>query len=291
MSIPRNHHYVSQVLIRKFVDNDNNLYTYCKENSCFEEKELTRFDFAETDLNSIIDENGEIDHSSVEDTLNRHIETGFNNHYNKLIKSLESKNYTDLHESMEYLMRMGIIGDMRTPQHQIEMEHNIMEFYRMIYELAADELKSKIEHFVNSHSVVKNKFPIDYKEITDKVNELMGDKIYSIFRAPETDFFFLPDCSSIVIRSQLEDDTILNGKVLLNTARPIGTIIFPIDSNLIIVAQSTKICKQESHGIYELSSELVNQYNLMFLKSSRDKVICKNKEYLKTFIDKHSGII
>lgn len=287
MSIPRNHHYVSQVLIRKFVDIENNLYTFNKSDSCFEEKKLTRFDFAEQDLNSIKNDLGEIDHSSVEETLNKHIETGFNNHYNKLIASLESENYSNLIESIEYLMRMGIVGDMRTPQHQIEKENNMLEFYRMIYEISADELKADIEHFVNRNSDVKNKFPIDYKEITEKVNEVMGDKIYSIFKAPPTDFFFLPDCSSVVIRSQLEEDTILDGKVLLNPGRPIGTIIFPINSNLIIVAQSTKICKQKSHGIYDLSSETVDQYNLMFLKSSRDKIICKDKDYLKTFIDKH----
>ncbi len=287
MSTPRNHHYVSQVLIRKFLDSDNNLYTYSKVNSCFEEKILTRFDFAEKDLNSTINKFGEVDHSSVEETLNKHIETDFNKHYDKIITAITSENYSDINTSMEYLMRMGIVGDMRTPQHQIETHNSIMGTFRMIYEHVPDELKAQIEHFENHTAGIKNKLPIDYKEISDKVLELMGEKIYSIFNVPQTDFFFLPDCSSVVIRSQLEEDTILNGEVLLNPSRPIGTIIFPVNSKLVIVAQAAKICPQETHGIYELSSETVESYNKMFLNAARDKVICRDKDYLKQFIDRH----
>lgn len=287
MSTPRNHHYVSQVLIRKFLDSDSNLYTYSKVNSCFEEKILSRFDFAEKDLNSTINKLGEIDHSSVEETLNRHIETGFNTHYDKIIAAITTENYSDINTSMEYLMRMGAVGDMRTPQHQIETQNSIMGSFRMIYEHASDELKAQIEHFENHTSGIKNKLPIDYKEISDKVLELMGEKIYSIFNAPQTDYFFLPDCSSVVIRSQLEDDTILNGEVLLNPSRSIGTIIFPINSKLVIVAQAAKICPQKTHGIYDLSNKTMESYNKMFLDAARDKVICQDKDYLKQFIGRH----
>ncbi|MBK7669060.1 MAG: DUF4238 domain-containing protein [Sphingobacteriaceae bacterium] len=287
MSTPRNHHYVSQVLIKKFVDSENNLYTYSKTSSSFEEKILDRFDFAEKDLNSTITASGEIDHKSVEDNLNKHIENDFNKHYDKILASIASENYSELNTSMEYLMRMGVIGDMRTPQHQIEMQNSILGSFRMLYEYASDELKAKIDHFENRTAGIKNKLPLNYKEISDKTLELMGEKIYSIFNAPQTDFFFLPDCSSVVIRSQLEEDNILDGEVLKNENRPIGTIIFPINSKLIIIAQSAKICPQTSHGIYDLSTETVVKYNKMFLETARDKVICKDKAYLKQFIGRH----
>jgi hypothetical protein len=287
MSIPRNHHYVSQVLIRKFIDNFNNLYTYSKEGSCFEEKILTRFDFAEKDLNSTINKYGEVDHSTVEETLNRHIETDFNTHYDKIITAITTENYSDINTAMEYLMRMGAVGDMRTPQHQIESQNSILGTFRMLYEHSSDEIKAQIEQFENHTSGIKNKLPIDYKEISDKILEIMGEKIYSILKSPINDYFFLPDCSSVVIRSQLEEDTILNGELLLNPSRPIGTIIFPINSKVVIVAQSAKICPQKSHGIYDLSSETVAGYNKMFLDAARDKVICQDKDYLKHFIDRH----
>lgn len=287
MSIPRNHHYVSKVLISKFIDSDSNLYTYSKTEDSFEEKLLTRFNFAERDLNSTVNELGDIEHNSVEDTLNKHIETDFNNHYDKIMSAINTENYSDINVSMEYLMRMGAIGDIRTPQHQIEMHSKILGAFRMLYNQSSDELQREIERLEMKVSKVKNKLPVDYKEVSNQVLELMGEKIYSIFKIADTDYFFLPDCSSVVIRSQLEEDTIINGELLLNPSRQIGTIIFPINSKTVIVAQSAKICPQKNHGIYELSSETVDSYNKMFLDAARDKIVCNNKEYLKNFIRKY----
>lgn len=287
MSIPRNHHYVSQVLIRKFLDKDNNLYTYSKESGSIEEKKWSRFDFAEKDLNSTVDEFGQVEHSSVEEILNQHVETGFNNHYNKVMDAIFSNDFSELIESIKYLIRMGIIGDMRTPYRQAERQNIVLDSYRMISKRATKEIQDSLEEFESRTSDIKNKMPIDYKAIIDKTLDLMGETIYSVFEAPQSDFFFLPDCSSIVVRSQLEDDTIIDGIVFHNPTRPISTVILPINSKVVLVAQSKKICPQESHGIYKLSSNDVDEYNIMFLEKAHDKVICENKEYLNQFVSKY----
>lgn len=288
MSEPRNHHYVSQVLIRKFLDSENKLYYYDKRYGSFGETKSTRFLFSEKDLNSTINENGEVDHSSVEETLNRHFENDFNNHYDNVISAISTKNYNELTQSLAYLMRMGIVGEMRTPQQRTESQNIILGTFEMITKYATDELKEKIERSMQRTSNVKNKIPINYKEISKKVTELMGEIIYSIFEAPQ-DFYLLPDCTSVVFRDQLEDDSILNGEVLLNLNRPIATVIFPINSKVIIVAQSAKICPQKSHGIYTLSSDTVYNYNKMFFEKSNERVVCQNKEYLKNFIEKYNN--
>jgi hypothetical protein len=284
MSVPKNHHYLSQVLLKKFLDSEGRLNYYSKSEKRIINKEYSRFDFAESFLNSIITNEGEIDHKTVEDNLNHHFESGFNKHYESLFRALKQNDHSLITSSISYLIRMGIIGDMRTPQNQIETHEVIFGALRQISLLGDKDLQHEFEDFLLSVSHVKNKLPVDYKNLTEGIEELMGECIYSLFIANQNDFFFLPDNTSVVIRSKLEPDIVFNGEILESMSMPIATIIYPIDSHNVIVAQSTKICPQENHGIYNLSSKVVSTYNRMFLDSSRDKVICESPDYLKEFI-------
>lgn len=287
MTTPRNHHIISQVLIGNFVDENKNLFYYSKADKTIVDKKLHRFDFAEKDLNSILTKSGEIDHFSVEHTLDRHFETEFPKHYKKLRQAIETNDYSKVTPSIKYFLRMGIIGDMRTPEHQLETQEAIFGSFRKISQYATDDLKNSFLAHEQSLSGVKNKIPNDFKTIADNVSRLIGEKIYSIFLAPSDSYFFLPDCASVVFRAQLEDDTVIDGQVYYNPARPIATVIFPIDSKTILVVQSAKICPQPTNGIYKLSNDLVEKYNKMFLDQARDKVICRDKNYLNHFIGRH----
>lgn len=286
MSTPKNHHFLSKVLIKKFLDSDGKLNYYSKFEDRIINKEYSRFDFAEDFLNSIVDHNGLIDHKSVEDNLNQNFEQGFNRYYESFFSALKKEGNEMLTDSIKFMIRMGIIGDMRTPEHQIETQYAIFNAFDKISHLADSKLQQEIEAYYSRVSVIKNKFPVDYNEIAEKIQELMSDCIYSVFLADDNNYFFLPDNSAVTIRSKLDSDIDFNGEILESLSRPISTVIFPINSQTIIVSQSTKICPQKSHGIYNLNSEAVFQYNKMFLASARDKVICAKNEYLQTFISK-----
>lgn len=200
---------------------------------------------------------------------------------------MEGGEYNLITPSIKYLIRMGIIGDMRTPQHLEETNLSILGALKNIFDIATDELIEDISILESRASKVKNKIPVDYNEICNKILELMGESIYSVFQAPDGHYFFLPDNSSITMRSQLEPDANVNGERLINPSRPISTIIFPIDSKTIIVAQSSKICPQKNNGIYQFSAKSVIDYNKIFIDNCREKVICENKTYLESFIAEH----
>jgi hypothetical protein len=284
MSIPKNHHYLSQVLLKKFLDSEGRLNYYSKSEKALINKKYSRFDFAETYLNSIITEEGEIDHKIVEDNLNQNFEIGFNKNYDSLFQALEQNDSSQLITSVKYLIKMGIIGDIRTPEHHIETQEAIFGGLSQIGSIGEHVFQKELKDFLSNVSRVKNKLPVDYKELTEGIEEIMGECIYSLFIANQNDFFFLPDNTSVVIRSKLEPDIVLNGEILESMSRPIATVIFPINSHTVIVAQSAKICPQENHGIYNVKSEVVANYNMMFLDSSRDKVVCENPAYLQEFI-------
>lgn len=286
MSEPVLHHYLSQVLIRQFIDDEENLYTFSKTTG-YNEKKLHRSDFSIPDLNTTIDKFGNIDRYSIEKLLGKYFETDFPKHYNKIHEALGNGEFSKLSKSIKFIIKMGIIGDMRTREHQLEVQEWILGSLREIMKLATEEMQEEFLQFEKSQTGIKNKIPTDFKNTADRIYELMGEKIFSIFKAPENDFFFLPDCTSVVRRAQLEDDSIVNGEVLSNLSRQISTIIFPIDSKTIIVVEAAKICSQTKNGIFELSSECVDSYNKLFLKTARDKVICRDKQYLKQFIDRH----
>jgi hypothetical protein len=287
MSTPKNHHFLSQVLLKKFLDSEGKLNYYSKTEDSITNKEYSRFDFADEYLNSIIDDNGEIDHKSVEDNLNHNFERDFNRYYESFFSALKSDNHELLTDSIKFMIRLGIIGDMRTPEHHIETQKTIFGGFEQIRRLADSKLQQELEEFYNSVSPVKNKLPVDYNEVAEGVQELMGDCIYSVFIADDDEYFFLPDNSAVTIRSKLEPDIEFNGEILESESRPIATVIFPINSKTIIVSQSAKICPQKSHGIYNLRSDAVYTYNKMFLDSARDKVICAKNEYLRTFISNY----
>ena len=232
------------------------LYTYSKKSQSIDAKPYSRFDFAERDLNSTLTDNGEIDHKSVEENLNKYFESGFNKHYDLLIDGLKNDDYLSFLTSVKYLIRMGIIGDMRTREHQIEMEQTLFGALKPIMEIATDELKNEYFDFIEKTSVVKNKSALDYDSLCNRIIELMGEVVYSVFLSPKDSYFFLPDNSSIVFRSKLEPDTKLDdGTVLINASMPISTVVFPINSQILIVAQSSKICPLDANGIFNLSKE------------------------------------
>lgn len=285
MNPPRNHHYVSRVLINKFVDNNNKVYYFDKSLNNFGESNSTKRIFSERNLNTTLTESGEVDYNSVEENLNKHFETDFNNNHAKFLSALENKCSEELIQSMQYLIRLGIIGEMRTPQNKGHIQETWFETLSILSGLPVEGFRN----VMLKNPEITNISSLDYKEICDKVIELMGKTIYSVFMAPEGEYILLPDCTSAALRHQLEDDAVINGVVCLNEARPISTIIFPVNSRLILIAQSAKICPQKYHGTQEISKELVYGYNKIFFERANQKVVCQNKNYLKTFVARYQN--
>lgn len=289
MSIPRNHHYVSQVLIKKFLNIDKRVSVFSKTENNIETKILQRQDFAERDLNSIISDENTVDHKSIEDNLNENFERDFNKHYDSLFQSIENDNLDLFTKSIKFLIKLGIIGDMRTREHQVEAQQAILGGIGSLYEMFSDDLKAEYSSFINQNSTVKNKLPVDYSKLANEILDIIGeDACYCVFKASENHHFLLPDNTSITHRSKIDPDIETeDGKTLISLAMPITMVIYPINNKTIIVVKSKKMEGEDLSGVFQLSEKTTIDYNLLFIKNSRDKVICGDENYLKDFIDEH----
>jgi hypothetical protein len=290
MSIPHNHHYVSQVLIKKFLNTDKRVSIFSKTKNNIETKTLQRKDFAERDLNSIISDENTVDHKSIEDNLNENFERDFNKHYDSLFLSIENNNLDLFIESIKFLIKLGIIGDMRTREHQLEDQQAILGGIGSLYEMFSDDLKAEYSSFINRNSTVKNKLPVNYSELTNGILEIIGDACYCVFKASKNHHFLLPDNTSIIHRSKIDPDIETeDGKTFVSLAMPITMIIYPINNKTIIVVKSKKMEGEDLSGVFQLSEKTTIDYNILLIKNSRDKVICGDENYLKDFIDKHAS--
>jgi hypothetical protein len=212
----------------------------------------------------------------------------FSKHYELLLKGLKDDDHQNLETSVKYIVKMGIIGDMRTPQNILETKYSIFNDLEKIISHFSNDLSIGFDTYLEKNSAYKNMNSVNYNEICDKVIELMGETIYSICYAPEDNYFFLPDNSSVQIRSKRETIRELpNGKTGINTITPITTIIIPVNSCILIIAESSEISPKSKNTVNHLSIEDLILFNNLFIKHSRDKVICSNKVYLTNFINQY----
>jgi hypothetical protein len=283
MSKPRKHHYVSKVLIDKFKNANGVLYFYDKVKDIQGRKHSSKAIFFEKDLNTTISENGEIDYNSVENNLNQNFETDFNTHYGKLLESINEESVSVPKGSIHFLIGMGIIGEARTPRFQNKAREVIFGTLEQIASRATDKLKAEIEASISQPYNIS----LDFKEVCEVTMSLMGEIVYSLFRAPTNEYYFLPDCTSLTIRSQLEEDIVIDENTYINPSRPISTVILPLNSKLLLVAQASKLCPHSDNRIYSLTSDLVYDYNKSLLEHAQQRIVCENEYYLKAFVRKY----
>jgi hypothetical protein len=297
MSTPRNHHYVSQALSRNFLSEEGRLFKVSKSEKRIREVKSTKSLFSQRDLNSILDEDGEIDHKTVETILNQYFETNFPTHCRIILDALSTNcevgkvvpNTENIQESMEYLLGMSLIGPFRHPQYMQETEQMIFGILNEIASNAVPELQNAIYYEMNRLSAVKNKVSVDFKELKKGIFELMGDIKYGVMRAPENHCFILPDCSAGTKRFQMPSDFI-DGIEYINPSMPIGFALMPINSKVVITAVSRRLLpdefRKQANGFYSMNEETMFDYNNILFDSAYNEVACENKEYLEGFINK-----
>lgn len=289
-----NHHYVSQVLSRKFFNSDKTTYLYNKDTGRTKIVRSTKSLFSVKYLNSKLAEDGTIDHFSTEDTLNRYFETDFNKHYNRIVAAVNADNKIgqpvpnskELTESIKFLIGMGIIGEMRTPWHLLDTAQKVFAPLLHIAEHATEEVRNNILGYKEMLSGFITKIPLDFKEIKDGVAKLMGETTYSIYIAPKGHYFLLPDCSSCVKRHKLVEDDVIDGKTYLNPQMAIGNVVMPLNSKIAISANTSKLItiNNGAHGMYQLKPEVANNFNVVLYEAANGGVVCENEEYLKKFV-------
>lgn len=291
MSTPRNHHYVSQVLSKKFLSVEGRIYKYSKTKDQIVSLNSTRRLFSQVDLNTTFDKEGNLDHHSVEDKLNVAFEKDFPKYYQVIVDAARSELVTgvalpdseQITEAASKIVEMGFIGRSRHPMDMLESQNVIFGALLEIANSATEELKNGILSHIHSLSGITNKLKLNFDELAKSFVDLMGETTYSIMIAPDDQYFLLPDCTAATRRFKVEDD-VIDGVIYINPAMVIGMVLMPINSKVLVTAVKTEFFPDQGHGLYQLSAETMLVYNRVLFENAFEEVACQNKEYLQGLV-------
>lgn len=294
MSEPKNHHYVPQCLIKQFKNKTNTYYLYDVKRNNFYTTLSSKSTFSEIGLNTILDENGNKNNTSIEKELNDNFEKEFAKNL-KIVKDLifdfehqpiEKFENLDFINALYYLIKLGLIGDFRNPNKLKNTDDAINSMFNDIYPISTEDLKNEIDALREVRTSTKYNSHSDFVELANGIIKNMGEHVLSVLIAPESDYFILPDCQSSYTRKVLEDDIILDGMVLKSSCNVICWLGYPIDSKTFITIESKKISKRKQNSILRIDSASTFFINLQLYNSSYKSILCEDDDYLKKFVEK-----
>jgi hypothetical protein len=281
MNPPINHHFVSQVHIKNFFNTEQKkIYVYDKIEKRHYYKPTTKTLFSESKLNSKF-ENGEIDHSSIEEELNNYFEKDFSKNTQIIRQFIVDKKITEnVDSALVYFAKYGIIGDLRTPRFKQQTDNAIEEIFRKLSSNATSELKNHFEHYFEYKNEVKYSNSVSFVQFAEKVFLSMGKLIFEILIPEnENDYFIIPDFSAGVGREKTNAH-------FNPDHEEITYISLPLDSRIYIRFYSEKSYKNLKVPNYIFTyceSSTIQEINKINLDYCQDKIACENEEYLKSF--------
>lgn len=295
MSEPKNHHYVPQCLIKNFINSKGQYSCYDKIKNNHYYSGSSKSIFSEKELNTIVDDEGNLNHSEIESQLNKKFESEFPKHYNLLKGLKEDENYEYLDEiskngklksALYYLIRLGLIGDFRNPNYLKKTDLIIENIFNTLKINATTSLSNEIDNQIEKRSLSKYNSHSDLEELADGIIKNMGEHVFTIHIAPENEFFILPDCQSTYQRNILEDDVIIDGLEHKSMCNVVSILGYPIDSRMFLSIESKKISIEKFNMIKKIDSNTLFYLNYHLYKSAYKDIICENENYLKALVDK-----
>lgn len=278
MSIPKNHHYISQIHIKNFFNKERReIYLYDKElENCFT-KNTTKSIFSEKNLNTKnIDDT--LDYSSIEKELNDNFEKDFGSNFNIIKNFIEDHDFNEnVEDAILYFAKYGAISELRTPFRKKKTDSAIFKGMSIIMEMGDENLKKEFEDYFTFNNERKYTNTIDYNEFAHEVLKSMGKIIY-IIEIPENenDYFLLPDFGAATKREKI--NIYFNPEV-----KEIAYIGLPLSSKIYIHFYSRKFKNIDYSQIRNISSEQVYLLNKANFEYSNKLVACENLNYLSDF--------
>lgn len=242
-------------------------------------KTTTKSLFSEKDLNSKF-KNGYLDHISLEKDLNDHFEKDFSKHIETVQNFLIDFNQTkEVNESLIYLAKYGIIGEIRNPRYKRNLEETFYNTFSEMYKKFSKNLKKEFDEEFEYKKDLKYMNTVQYSKFANEIIKLMGNLIFVIeIPKNDNDYFLLPDFCAANRREKI--NTYFNPNI-----KEIAYIGLPLTSKIYIHFYSSKIKNIKLHSeIIELDRLTVNRLNRMNYDYCESKVACENEEYLKYFI-------
>ncbi len=278
MSDARNHHYVSQVVVKKFFSKDSKAYfLYNKNKNIFFSKQSSKSIFSQKDLNTLINQSGQIDYNSVEAELSKKFENQYNSKYEKVVKAIETRNMSEVSENIELLLMGALISNFKTPLGKVSKD---VMLNNLLIDLGLNKKENTFIHFSKL-----SEFQNSYFKLAKDMFDLMGEIVISIYIAPTDCYYFLSDTHSANLRLE-EVDTIVDKDIeYVQRLNPVSLAMFPINSRNLIVCQSKRCSPVQESKIYSADAEMVKGFNRIIFNHSDTTILCENKEYLNQFIE------
>jgi len=286
MSIPRNHHYVSQCHIKYFRNKEDEFY-YCynKETDKYYRKPSEKSIFSEDEANTRFHK-GEIDHSSLEVDLQLNFENDFIKHANNIFDFIatENKDGKAIVSSLYYIIRYGLIADARSPHHKKTMDDGVnsllKETARKIKilgdETQANSILQQIEDTKTKYSNL-----LKYTDIANSRLTRMGSLRFTIANIKTSDKFILPDTGCYLKRARINN--YINPNI-----REIALVGVPLTDKIFIYGESTKVTSTSNDTllINNTPSELVDSINKNLFYFAINTVITSDNTSLKSIVGK-----
>jgi Protein of unknown function (DUF4238) len=290
MSIPKNHHHVSQCHIRYFKNNETGkYYLYNKELGFFEKPKPSEESIFSEDYANTRFKDGELDHKGLEDELNTIFETDFVKHADKIIEAVSNSTYEidSLKTSLQYLLRYAVISDMRHPSFKKDADDRVNDlmskaFNHISYLETGEKSDLKISDFEKPKTKYSNL--LDYNDIAEERLQSMGNLSIDVVVAGDNDEFILPDTGGYLKRARINN-------YINKDIKEIAVIGLPLTNKIFILARSVKL-KGIKEGVFvvkNIPSLLVEDANRELYISGIKKVLARNKSVLEFIVEKHKN--
>jgi hypothetical protein len=282
MSIPINHHYVSQCHQREFFnDGDKAIYVYDKELKNLYKKTTTKSLFSEDNLNTKGD-GIRLDYSSLESELKLLFEDDFFKLVSR-IKSfvLDPVDAQDVYENvLGWFVLMGIMGELRHPTFKKQLDDIMMKMGKDTLHLSTGVDRDKIEEYLKSKKSTPYNNDLSYVRTALRIFDRMEPMEYEFFVILTDSHFLLPDTTCFQIRGQLH-------RYPNSFIKEIVELGIPLTDKIFLAARSSKLGVNRNGIQYiqrEEHEELVENINRELFAFARKAVTCGDRGYLENFV-------
>lgn len=279
MSIPKNHHYISQVHIKNFFnETTNKIYLFDKNKRRFFFKKTTKTIFSQNNLNTRVLENGDKDSKSIEEELNIYFEKDFKINsilIDEFINTLKISH--QIYKAIIFFTKYSIIAEMRTPKYKQQLDKGIKKFFNDVYDLSSNDFNS-IFHLNNE---VKFTNFYEYKDIAHFNLIKMGELVFTInISKDENAYFILSDIGANIYRENINN-------YFNQDIKDVSYIGLPLSSKVYLEVHSNKSKLSPNFSSINYIDiddvDIINEYNL---KHCNEFIVCENEEYLNKLINK-----
>lgn len=296
MNIPRKHHFVPQVHIRKFETSDG-YHLYFKSDKKFINKKSTIDIFSTKDLNTIANLAGELDHFTLENEFAELWDSKFTIFFKEINEVIDTHLKTKREpefsqECLKFFFEYGIIGRMR----RLKMEPNfgngltdlsegLWEFGNIdadaqyLSEFSPDVIKnskSLLENLTNQiNQIIDSQSNLKYKGIMPTTAEiLMPEECSCKIYFADVPSFVLPDSTAIIVASESQKDH------FGYKYHPVSCVGIALSPQIFLEIKNNDITTDNSNSIQSVTNTQINTINTKAFQSSFTQIVTADKELI-----------